>query len=571
VHVVATAGHVDHGKSSLVRALTGTDPDRLAEEQRRGLTIELGHASTTLAGVGDVAFVDVPGHERFVPTMLAGVGPVPVVLFVVAADDDWMPQTAEHLAALDALGVRHGLVAVTRSDLADPAPISRRVQDELARTTLAGSPVVHVSSRTGAGLDALRDALARLLRSLPVPDPDADVRFWADRAFTVAGAGTVVTGTLPAGTVREGDLLTDGSSTVRVRSLQVLHSPAASATGTARVALALGASDVGRGSVLVTPDAWPWTDVVDVRGPDDLPARPLLHLGTATIGCRVRPLGPGAVRLGLDRPVPLRPGDRVLLRDPGSRAVWGMTVLDPEPPPLHRRGDAARRAAVLAASPAQLVGEVRPRRRGRVSLGQLRHLGIDPGTADAVRGGDWLLDPTLVPELADRVRALVATRDALADGVATGAVAHELGLPVELVPAIVPKELVVRDGRVRPVQGDGLPPRVSAAVDALVADLGDRPFDAPPRDRLTALGLDRRAVAAAGRAGRLLVLGEGVVLAPGADDEALTVLARLPQPFTASEARQALGSSRRVVLPLLDLLDRTGRSVRLPDDRRRLR
>ena len=149
MHVVATAGHVDHGKSALVRALTGSDPDRLEEEHRRGLSIQLGYAWTSLPEVGDLAFVDVPGHERFISTMLAGVGPVPAVLFVVAADDPWMPQAAEHLAALDALRVRHAVVAVTRSDLADPAPAAARAEAELAQTSLSGSPVVPVSSRTG--------------------------------------------------------------------------------------------------------------------------------------------------------------------------------------------------------------------------------------------------------------------------------------------------------------------------------------------------------------------------------------------------------------------------------------
>ncbi len=171
MHVVATAGHVDHGKSTLVDALTQMTSDRLAEERRRGLSIELGYVWTSLPEVGDVAFVDVPGHERFISTMLAGIGPVPAVLLVVAADDPWMPQAAEHLAALDALGVRSGVVAVTRSDLADPAPAMARVSAELAGTSLHGAPVVAVSARTGAGLPELRQALTRMVAGLPEPDP----------------------------------------------------------------------------------------------------------------------------------------------------------------------------------------------------------------------------------------------------------------------------------------------------------------------------------------------------------------------------------------------------------------
>ena len=167
MHVVATAGHVDHGKSTLVEALTGANPDRLAEERRRGLTIELGYCWTSWPEVGEVAFVDVPGHERFLTTMLSGVGPVPAALFVVAADDPWMPQAAEHLAALDALGVRHAVVAVTRADLADPGPAAARAAAEVARTSLAGAPVIAVSAHTGTGLDDLRAALGPDHQGLP--------------------------------------------------------------------------------------------------------------------------------------------------------------------------------------------------------------------------------------------------------------------------------------------------------------------------------------------------------------------------------------------------------------------
>ena len=197
MHVVATAGHVDHGKSTLVRALTGMEPDRYEEERRRGMTIDLGFAWTALPSGEVVAFVDVPGHERFVPTMLAGVGPVPAVLLVVSADEGWMPQTAEHVAALDALGVRHALLAVTRSDLADPAPVAADVRRRLGATSLAGLPAVAVSARTGQGLPELRTALGALVRSLPAPDSGAPVRLWVDRSFSIRGSGTVVTGTRP--------------------------------------------------------------------------------------------------------------------------------------------------------------------------------------------------------------------------------------------------------------------------------------------------------------------------------------------------------------------------------------
>jgi selenocysteine-specific elongation factor len=179
------------------------EPDRWAEERRRGMTIDLGYAWLTLPGGERLAFVDVPGHERFVPNMLAGLGPVPAVMFVVAADGGWMPQSAEHLAAVDALGVRHGLLVVTRSDLADPAPATRQALAEISRTSLRAVESIQVSAVTGQGMDDLRAALGRLVGSLdPAPGDAPPVRLWIDRSFTIRGAGTVVTGTLPAGTVR---------------------------------------------------------------------------------------------------------------------------------------------------------------------------------------------------------------------------------------------------------------------------------------------------------------------------------------------------------------------------------
>src|SRR4051795_13442613 len=188
MHVLATAGHVDHGKSTLVRALTGMEPDRWAEERRRGMTIDLGFAWTTLASGATVAFVDVPGHERFVPNMLAGVGPVPAAMIVVAADEGGMPQSAEHLAALDALGVRPGLLVITRADLADPAVAARAAQAEIARTSLGPVPAVAVSAVTGAGLPDLRAVLDSLVARLPAAAPDAPVRLWIDRSFTIRGS-----------------------------------------------------------------------------------------------------------------------------------------------------------------------------------------------------------------------------------------------------------------------------------------------------------------------------------------------------------------------------------------------
>jgi selenocysteine-specific elongation factor len=603
VQVIATAGHVDHGKSALVRALTGMEPDRWAEERRRGLTIDLGFAWTKLPGGERVAFVDVPGHERFVPNMLAGLGPVPAVLFVVAADGGWMPQSAEHLAAVDAVGIRHGLLAVTRSDLADPGPAMRQALDRISRTSLGAVPAVAVSAVTGAGLADLRDALARLVAALPVPDPAAPVRLWVDRSFSIRGSGTVVTGTLPAGTVTTGQelLLTPSLRPARIRGLESMNEPVTSAAGVARVAVNLRGVPAGyaaRGMALVEAGRWTLTRLLDVRlSPPEsaerdpevtLPAEITLHIGSARTQARIRPLGGSPVaRLMLRDPLPLHVGDRVLLRDPGSAAVMilGATVLDVDPPALARRGAAAAAGRELASWPDPPSAADLLRRHGILRAAALTAMGVPCGLTPVA--GDWLADPDRWASLRRRLAEVVAAhakRDPLAIGMPPEAARATLGLPDRaLVEALAHGQIRLEDGYLRPagapavrdpVTGEktaSLPPRIAAAVRAVLADLADAPFLAPDAGRLRELGLDPRAIAAAARAGLLLRVTEQIVLAPGAQVEAARILAGLPQPFTTAEARQALGTTRRVAIPLLEYLDRSGITQRLPDDRRRLR
>jgi selenocysteine-specific elongation factor len=579
VQVVATAGHVDHGKSTLVRALTGMEPDRWAEERRRGMTIDLGFAWTTLPSGAVVALVDVPGHERFVPNMLAGVGPAPAVLLVVAADEGWMPQSAEHLAALDALGVRHGLLVVTRSDLADPAAATAEARRALATTSLRAVESVAVSAVTGAGLPELRAALDRLVARLPVPDPAAPVRLWIDRAFTITGSGTVVTGTLGAGELRTGDELelTGTGGRVRVRGLQTLGAPVDRVTGVARVGVNLRGvprDRVRRGDALLTPGRFACTELVDVRVSGDpvgeLPAEVMLHVGAAAVAARVRPLGPDTARLRLARPLPLRIGDRALLRDPGRRYVaGGVMVLDVVPPRLTRRGAAAARAAVLAGLDGRPDEHGELRRRGLVRRAELERMGVTVTTAPVV--GDWHADPGHWRDLRGRLDAEVArwTRaHPLEPGVPVETLRQLLRLPDRaLVEALVAPPLVTRGGRVGPESGHGgLPEPVARAVRRIESELARRPFAAPEAARLAEVGLGHREIGAAARAGVLLRLADNVVLLPDALDEAVRVLAALPQPFTLSAARQALGTTRRVAVPLLELLDRRGLTRRLPDD-----
>jgi selenocysteine-specific elongation factor len=672
MYVVATAGHVDHGKSTLVRALTGMEPDRWAEERRRGMTIDLGYAWMALPDGEKLAFVDVPGHERFVPNMLAGLGPVPAVLFVVAADGGWMPQSAEHLAAVDALAVRHGLLVVTRADLADPEPVTRVALAEIARTSLGSVEAVAVSAVTGAGLDDLRAALARLAATLrgsgmsgtDAPDiPEISpyvppVRLWIDRSFTVRGAGTVVTGTLPAGTVANGQelLLTRRPDVqpVRVRGLQALGEPAERVTGVARVALNLRGVPTGvpqRGMALIEPGRWTLTAELDVRLtpraaglPDKFPPELLLHVGSARTQARLRLLGEdsGAVylRLRLRDPLPLHAGDRVLLRDPGAAglAIYGATVLDPAPLPLGRRGAAAAAVRELASWPDRPSAADLLRRHRLLRTATLTAMGVT--AAPPPVAADWHADPAdwarLRAELPTAVAAFMA-KDELAVGMPLDAARAALNLPTrDLIAALVtpaPADpsapagpsasgvaagapargrlpRVIIDGgylrivaepgpargkpdaaeRAGPAQPEAsgaagaasapaapvaraasLPPRVASAVQTVLDGLAGAPFAAPDGERLRELGLDARALAAAARAGLLLRIADLIVLAPGADKEAARVLAELPQPFTTSQARQALGTSRRVAIPLLEYLDRARVTERLPGDLRRLR
>ena len=597
MQVIATAGHVDHGKSTLVRALTGMEPDRYAEERRRGMTIDLGYAWTTLPGGATVAFVDVPGHERFVTTMLAGVGPVPAAMLVVAADEGWMPQSAEHLDALTALGVRHGLLVVTRSDLLDPSLALEEARSHLAGTDLAGVPAVAVSAVTGAGMDELRTALADLAASLPTPDPAADVRLWIDRAFTVRGAGTVVTGTLPAGTLRTDDELDllgpEGARRVTVRGLQALGEPRDTVPGVARVAVNLrgvAREAVGRGDLLLTPGAFLVGDVVDVRlrdprgAPADLPSEVSLHIGSAAVPVRVRPLGADNARLRLARPLPLRIGDVVVLRDPGRRRIAaGAAVLDVVPPPLRRRGSGARRAAELATMNPTPDAAAELARRRVVRSADLVAMGVPRSEVAALAvpaAAGWLVDPAVVEPVVTGLGAAVDahdTTDPLDPGLPTEAARRAADLPdARLIDALLRAAdapgLVHRDGRVSRSVAAGLPAAVRDGLDALRADLEVDPFAAPGADRLAELGLGPREIASLVRAGELLRLADGVVLLAGADDRAVDLLTGLgADELTLSEVRQALGTTRRVAVPLMEHLGRTGRTVRTDSGAHRLR
>jgi selenocysteine-specific elongation factor len=362
--IVGTAGHIDHGKSALVLALTGTDPDRWEEEKRRGITIDLGFAHLDLGADLRVGFIDVPGHERFVKNMLAGVGGIDLVMLIVAGDESIKPQTREHFDICKLLGIRRGLVVITKSDLVEREVLDLvrlEVQDFVAGSFLAGAPMVAVSARTGEGLDELKDELRRLSLEAPLKPADLPFRLPIDRSFVMKGFGAVVTGTLIAGTVEkeaEVEIFPLGKR-ARVRGIEVYNAPADRATAGQRTALNLAGTEarqITRGMVLAIPGLFQPTTSLDCTLSLLPGARPLknyaqvhFHCGTAEMLARVallegkemKPGATGFVQLRLSEPGLFVPGDRFIIRQFSPvTTIGGGGVLD-NAPPKHRPGDPA--------------------------------------------------------------------------------------------------------------------------------------------------------------------------------------------------------------------------------------
>jgi len=561
VHVVATAGHVDHGKSTLVKALTGTDPDRFAEEKARGLTIDLGFATTTLPSGAALSLVDVPGHVRFIKNMLAGVGAVDACLFVVAATEGWKPQSEEHLRILELLGVRHGVVALTKvgpadDDLVDLAHLE--VEERVAGTFLEGAPVVDTDAPTGVGLDNLRAALDDLLAATPTAVDHGRPRLWIDRAFSARGAGTVVTGTLTGGRLHTDDELAvhPAGSPVRVRPLQNHHAERDELPPGSRCAVNLvgvAHDEVVRGHVLVRSDQWHHTTVVDASlrvldrldHPVSRRGAHVVYLGSGEHPVRMRILGPdaldpgteGAVRIHLPEPLPLLPGDRFVLRESGrAETVGGGEVLDVDPT---ERASRAR--------PDRSVDRV-VRERGWVPVDELERLTGERREPDLDR---WVVDPVVLH------RTLEDLRNALADAGPRGLDLVGLG---ELARAAV---VLLDDAEVE--AGRLVPAGVAdpLADHPFVAALAASPFVPPSPD-----GVDRGELRELVRRGDVVEV-EGIFFASSAVDAAARLAARLlvdhPEGFTVSTFREEAGNTRKHAMPLLARLDATGMTRRRGD------
>ncbi|MGH9043324.1 MAG: selenocysteine-specific translation elongation factor [Acidimicrobiales bacterium] len=591
MHVVATAGHVDHGKSTLVRALTGMEPDRWAEERRRGMTIDLGYAWTTLEGGDQIAFVDVPGHQRFIGNMLAGVGPVPAVLLVIAADEGWCRQTTDHIAALDVLDVRHGVLAITRSDLGDPELAEEEAREHLKATSLADIEAVAVDGLSGAGVEELRAALGRLVRRMPTPPHNRGTRLWIDRVFNVAGAGTVVTGTLHMGSISVGNELelSPSGRTVRVRGLETLKTAVDQADAVARVAVNLRGvkpGEIQRGQALLSRGQWAMTRSIDVRlvkPAEQICLAPILHVGSAAVSVRVRRLESYLARLTLEAPLPLHVSDRGLLRDPGAREIAaGIIVLDTSPPALRRRGAASMRTAQLQEMDDEPNPFAEVNRRGCARRSELIAAGVlDEGAstpAGVIEFDEWLIDVERWESWRRQLLDVVddwASGHALAPGIPRTSAVMTLGLPDErLVDHLITSQpdLTSDTGGIHRVGvSPTLPAKVRQALEELRGRLEREPFVAPEVAELEEAGLEPRFLATAVRLGLLSSIADGIYLLPDATKLAMERISTLTQPFTMSEARQILGTTRRVAVPLLEQLDRQHLTIRVDQNSRRIR
>ncbi len=617
--IVGTAGHIDHGKTALVKALTGTDTDRLAEEKARGITIELGFAYADLGDGSVTGFVDVPGHERLIQTMIAGSGGIDLGLIVIAADDGIMPQTREHLAILSLLGINRAIVAISKADLADPArlqALAAEIAAELAPTLLAGAQIIPVSAQSGQGIAQLRAALAAEAARLVPAAAGGGFRMVLDRSFTLAGAGTVVTGTVLSGQVRAGDqlVISPEGLPVRVRSLRSQNQPVEVAGAGARVALNLAGvsrEQISRGDTAVDPRLHGPTARADLllhwvdAKPFASGTRARLHSGAAHAEARLVDLGPGPdggrfVQAVLDRELPLGWGDRFILRDPSaSRTLGGGHVLDLRPP-ARRRATPERLAALAAhdlTDPAASLARLLALPPFHVDLdGFLQARAL---TSAAEVAGDAVLlgqDPRIAI-LPDRLAALnAAMAEALAafheanpdlQGIGREALRLSLQsrLPKPAFAALLQSQAeagaVALDGGF--VRLPGHAPRMSAEDEALYARIapelgGDARFR-PPRVRDLAAGLShderdiRRMMKLAARLGRIDQIAQDHFFLRATTAEMAQMARELSALgdegwFAAPAFRDRMDNGRKVAIQILDFFDRQGLTLRRGDMRR---
>jgi selenocysteine-specific elongation factor len=546
---VGTAGHIDHGKTWLVRALTGKDTDRLPEEQARGISIDLGYAPLDLPDGRRFSLIDVPGHERFVRNMVAGASGIDLFLLVVDAGEGARPQTHEHLAIIRLLGIEQGVVAITKADAVEPGLIELVAEE--ARELVPGAAVVATSARTGQGLDELRETLGEAAARVAERRTEGPTRLFVDRVFSLRGIGTVVTGTLWSGSIGEGDALRaePAGLNVRVRSVQVHDRPVERAAAGQRVAVALPGverRELRRGDALVAPGAYPTSYRLDVALdelepiPDGM--RVHVHHGTGEYYARVVRAGDGWAQLRLASPTVAARGDRVVLRD--RTTIGGAVVLDPAPP---RHASPERFELLERGDMAALVHEP-------VRLEALRHLGEEPNGLD--QAGDWVFSPEWLEQLRADLQRRIEDADPL-----------DPGIPVPSEPwarDVLPLAGVERRGARLYLPGSQASlGGKSGAAERLEAELGEAGF-APVAVE------DRELGAFLEREGRLVRLGDGLAIGAAAYDDAKRLLldeCEAEGSITLARYRDLLGTGRKPAQLLLERFDADGLTRRVGDDR----
>lgn len=588
--IVGTAGHVDHGKSTLIQALTGRDPDRLAEEKERGLTIDLGFAWTDLPSGTTIGFVDVPGHERFIKNMLAGIDAVNVGLLVVAADEGWMPQSEEHLAILDLLELPQLVIALTRISLADEETVElarAEIEDRVAGTVAAGAPVVAVDSVSGRGLDELVAALDEAVTATSVFDGGRP-RLWVDRSFSIAGAGTVVTGTLLDGSLRVGDevaVLPDfGQARIRgIQSHEESHEQVEPGTRTALNLGGLATTDVPRGAMLGMPGDWAPTrrSLAALRTVRTLTS-PLkdrgayhLHVGSGSWPARIRLLdgpelaGSGHAVVTTELAIPLKMGDRFILREVGRRSVVaGGRILEPKPP---------ERVRSIAVSPLEAVLDAGPDDRAAMLLASRGSSSVDELSAhsgggqarEALIGGSVAIDRAAAKELIEHaVEAVEAYQKAnpLRPGMPKASLASGLSIELELLSVLLAETDRLIDEATN-VATSGFSVELEPAEEKAWEAARQRLGAGLAVPKLADLGLSTELVHALSRQGALIRVSGDLVYLPDQVAAIVTGLAELPAGFTVAQFRDHFGLTRKYAVPLLEWLDGAGHTVRSGDGR----
>lgn len=629
--IVATAGHVDHGKSSLVKALTNTDPDRLPEEKKRGITIELGFAHLQLPDPDDaestfeVGLIDVPGHEDFVQNMVMGVGAADATLLVVAADDGWMPQTEEHLQILSYLGVKRGIVAVTKTDLpdADPELAEEMVREELVGTPFADAPVITTSVSENRGFESLKHELARLLARFP-PRPPNKPRLWVDRAFTMRGSGTVVTGTLEGGSFESGKnvIIQPRNTQARIRGLQSFGQSVQAADPGTRTAVNLpdievsadkGKPYVSRGDAIVQRGQA--TDIIDVvlhksarqisdHSPANKPlkhgARVRVHLGTSNTPARIQyadnaELSPGdscLAQIRLESSVFACEGDRFTIRDwPETATLAGGLVLEVNAGRRAFRTDKQQKFLQMRADTAEQCGpwiQALLERDGFVFAAEVMNQSIfaDAAITSALEGfaaksiGDWLVSEDWCTRFSESVREIISDwhrkrpelpgyplndlRQRFAKGIPDGL--FDAFLKSLAASGISVNGLFVHEATHEPK----LQKELEQPCAEIRKKIAANPNEPPSRKMLVASPAHQRAVKYLLNTYELVELDAETVLGAtvhAAMRQQIVDHIRAHGASTTSDLRKLIGTSRRIAMPLLELMDKEGITLRNGDKR----